>query len=312
MSNDPATIPIDDRAAPRVPSGLRRRLLFKQATFGALAATFAGSGIGFASDAEAATDPSKLTDINILNFALNLEYLEAEFYLRGATGRGLSGGDISGTGKLGTVSGGSKVNFSSPLYQQYANEVANDELDHVRFLRAALGGQAVARPSIDLGTAFTTAARAAGVIGTSQTFNPFADEVSFLIAAFIFEDVGVTAYNGASTFIRNKDYLQAAAGILAVEAYHAGSVRTMLVMNGLTDAPNKISALRASASAAVGGPGTGDDEGVTVNGVSNIVPTDKNSIAFARTPDEVLNIVYLGGKNANYGFFPDRLNGVIR
>lgn len=293
-------------------SSLPRRDIFKRAGLGAAAlSALALQNSVFATAAQAATDPSLLTDVNILNFALNLEYLEAEFYLRGTYGYGLSAADTSGTGTLGTVTGGAKVSFSSALYGQYAQEVANDELDHVRFLRAALGTSAVARPTIDLRTSFTTAAIAAGIIGAGQTFDPFANEVNFLIAAFIFEDVGVTAYNGASTFIKNKTYLQAAASILAVEAYHAGSIRTMLVMNGLTDPANKISALRASASSAVGGSSAGDDQGVTVNGVSNIVPADANSLAFARTPDEVLNIVYLGGASAGYGFFPNRLNGAI-
>ncbi|MCQ8278844.1 ferritin-like domain-containing protein [Acetobacteraceae bacterium KSS8] len=305
------TIPSDRDERPHPPE-LARRRLFKQATVGAAAlSAFALQNSVFAKAASAATTPAALTDPDILNFALNLEYLEAEFYLRGAYGYGLGAADISGTGTLGTVTGGSKVTFTSALYQQYAQEVAQDELSHVRFLRAALGTQAVARPSIDLKTSFTTAAIAAGVISPGQTFDPFANEANFLVAAFIFEDIGVTAYNGAATFITSKDYLQAAASILAVEAYHAGSVRTMLIGNGITDAPNKISALRAAASEAVGGSGAGDDQGVTVKGVSNVVPADSNALAFARTPSEVLNIVYLGGASAGYGFFPNKLNGTI-
>jgi hypothetical protein len=259
-----------------------------------------GSGLlATATPGEAAA----LNDVNILNFALNLEYLEAEFYLQAAFGRGLDDKDTKGTGTRGGVSGGSQVPFQSKDVKAYAREIARDEENHVRFLRAGLGSAAIARPKIDLRKSFTAAAQAAGLIGKGDTFDPFADDDSFLIGAFIFEDVGVTAYKGAARFIENRDFLEAAAGILAVEAYHAGEVRTLLYGRGLFEPADAISALRAS----VGG---GKDQGIRRNGKANIVPTDSNGIAFGRTPQEVLAIVYLGGKTDG-GFYPDGLNGKI-
>ncbi len=248
----------------------------------------------------------EITDVNIFNFALNLEYLEAEFYLRAAFGRGLSSSDIDGIGNLGPVSGGRPVPFSSDLIRQYAEEIALDEEAHVRFLRAALDGNRVARPALNLDTSFTIAAQAAGIIGPDQTFDPYADENSFLLAAFIFEDVGVTALKGSARFIQNKDLLDAAAGILAVEAYHASEIRTVLSGRGIVDPVQKISDLRD----AVDGPDD-DDQGIVLNGRANIVPSDANALAFGRNTDQVLSIVYLGGRSGQFGFFPQRLNGDI-
>ncbi len=260
----------------------------------------------------AQTGGPPLSDANIFNFALNLEYLEAEYYLRAAFGTGLNAGDLDGHGSLGHVFGGRQVSFESTVIRQYAEEIARDEEAHVRFLRAALGDAKVARPTLDLEFSFTVAARAAGVIGPNDTFDPYANENNFLLGAFIFEDVGVTAYKGAARFIENKDFLEAAAGILAVEAYHASEVRTVLYGRGQTapaliDAVQKISDLRDSAD----GPDD-RDQGIVLNNKANIVPTDANAIAFSRTPNQVLNIVYLGGEAAGFGFFPEKLNGELR
>lgn len=246
---------------------------------------------------------SGVTDADVLNFALNLEYLEAEYYLRATTGQGLQAADV-GTG-FGTVTGGRQVTFATPAIQQYAQEIAADELDHVRFLRSALGSAAVARPAINLRESFNAAASAAGL---GDTFDPYANEVNFMIGAFVFEDVGVTAYKGAARLIQNKDFLEAAAGILGVEAYHAGTVRTVLYNIGGTaiSTCQAISDLRDTAD------GAGDkDQGLTASGQANIVPTDANGIAFSRSTSEVLKIVYLGGDSSG-GFFPNGLNGTIK
>jgi hypothetical protein len=255
--------------------------------------------LGRSREAQAAT----VTDTDILNFALNLEYLEAEYYLRATTGIGLTAADTGGTvGSQGTVTGGSAVPFKSQKIADLAAEIAANEKDHVEFLRSALGSNAVAEPSIDLYNSFNTAAVAAGL---GESFNPFENDLTFLLGAYILEDVGVTAYAGAAPLITSKAYLGAAADILAVEAYHAGSIRTLLYEFGQQAATAKISALRAAASMAA------DDQGVSLNKMINIFPVDANGLAFNRTTTQVLNIVYLGGASANYGFFPQGLNGAI-
>lgn len=253
-----------------------------------------GSGSGSGSG-------SSITDADILNFALNLEYLEAEFYLRAVTGSGLQSSDVGSS--AGSVTGGMQVAFKTPAIQQYAAEIANDEQLHVQFLRKALASAAVSRPAIDFTDAFNAAASAAGI---GSSFNPFADEDSFLLGAFVFEDVGVTAYHGAASLLTDKTNLAAAAGILGTEAYHAGEIRTLIDQLGgasLT-AANKISNLRATA-------GGGSE---TMLSSTSIVASDSNSVSYDRTTDQVLHIVYLSpspGVVSKGGFFPNGMNGKI-
>ena len=282
--------------------GLMGRVGAGTAGVAALAALSAGGLVAGSSPARA----QGVTDVDILNFALNLEYLEAEFYTRAVRGTGLAAGDTSGTGAQGGVTGGSQVPFKSDYVAKYAALIASDEESHVQFLRSALGASAVAEPAIDLQASFTTLAVAAGLIVPGQTFNPFADDVSFLLGAFIFEDVGVTAYNGAAPLITDKTYLGAAASILAVEAYHGGTIRTLLANIGASAAVNMIAALRGRLD------GVNAEQPMSLPGNNyNTVPTNGQALAYARTPRQVLNIVY-GAANAPSGlFFPNGMNGTL-
>jgi len=255
-------------------------------------------------------------DLDILNLALNLEYLEAQFYSIAAFGRYLPDSSTGGgSGTRGAAVGGRQVTFTDPLVAAYAREIAADEIHHVDFLRTALGSAVVNQPAINIDGgatgAFTAAARAAGVIGMNETFDPYATDESFLLAAFLFEDVGVTAYKGAASLLTSKAILEAAAGILAAEAYHAGLVRTVLYAKGI-DTPSLRTAAGQISNARDSLDGSTDlDQGLTGSdpAISNIVPTDANGIAFSRTSEQVHNIVYLRNTaGIGGGFFPNGTN----
>jgi hypothetical protein len=305
------------------------------------------AGVTKKADAQAAI----LMDSDYLNFALNLEYLEANFYNLAVYGVTIdklpTPIGITGTGTQGTVT--TKANFAAvpfslPTIKAYAMETAGEEGKHVSFLRSALGSAAVAQPAIDLVNSFNTLAM--GALGVAA-FDPFASDANFLIGAYIFEDVGVTAYHGAAGALTITANLEAAGGILAVEAYHAGLVRTSInIVDGmnlpaaptgtLTGYTQKISAFRSKLANATlpspppvtnGGISGQDDQGidntqmVTLNGTAATYPSttildaDNNSICFARTPAQILSIV-TGNSPAlasgNKGvFFPAGLNGNV-
>ncbi|WP_242185652.1 ferritin-like domain-containing protein [Sphingomonas sp. CARO-RG-8B-R24-01] len=291
----------------------------------ALLSACGGSGSSTATptptDTASATPSPASTDVlkdqDTFNFALNLEYLEAQFYSFAVTGAGLPAALLTGTGTQGGVTGGRAVTFTDPIVQQYAREIAADEVAHVAFLRSVLGTSVVAQPAINIDGgatgAFTAAARAAGIIGATATFDPYASDENFLLAAFIFEDVGVTAYKGASPLIAQSLLIDAAAGILATEAYHAGLIRTVLYAKGIA-APTLRTNANAISDARDSLDGTTDlDQGIGDGTTANLVPTDASGITFSRTPGQVLNIVYLN-RNAvvGGGFFPNGINGTIK
>ena len=93
-----------------------------------------GAGVaGSAATAASAStkDANSISDSAILNFALNLEYLEGEFYSFAVHGHGLPASLTHGTGQRGPVIGGRAVPFRTRAIRQFAAEIARDELDHV-------------------------------------------------------------------------------------------------------------------------------------------------------------------------------------
>ena len=130
----------------------------------------------------------EMGDIDILNFALTLEYLESAFYEQAKAEAKLDG-DAS----------------------ELVNLIAKDEAAHVDALKMTvsdLGGTPAAVPGVDFGKAF-------------------ANQGSFLELAQTFEDTGVSAYNGAGPALKSKELLSTAGQIVQVEARHAAAIRLL-------------------------------------------------------------------------------------
>jgi hypothetical protein len=253
------------------------------------AATAAAGALAFAGStpAEAQMPPEEL---DILNFALNLEYLEAEFYTYAVTGKsitsfglGIDGrADGSNPARGGTTVGGSQVTFSNDEFfsHEIAAEIGADERAHVALLRSALGPHAVAKPNLNL-----------NALGFG-----FGNQSDFLRAARILEDIGVTAYSGAAGLLKTPGIITTAARLLAAEAEHVGSVRT------------QVARLKIATSAVDGAdlipPPSGKGQYLSIH-LSNGLPA-------TRTAGQVLFLA-LGMKAGvkQGGFFPSGLNGAI-
>jgi hypothetical protein len=226
------------------------------------------------------------TPDDVLNFALNLEYLEAEFYSVATTGNTL-GSSVLGSASMAT--GGNKVTFTDPYVQDTAMEIAQDEMNHVKFLRSALPSP-VAEPPINL-----------GALGIG-----FASQAEYLTLARAFEDTGVSAYAGAATLLTsNKIYLQAAAQILATEALHTGNLRLACILKNVAPfATDSIDIPPYDPAIDTGGTAT----------TAAYFATDANGFALTRTPSQVLMIVYHTTSTGvtSGGFFPSGVNGNIK
>jgi hypothetical protein len=225
-----------------------------------------------------------VTDIDILNFALNLEYLEAEFYSLGTVGKTIDqlGINISGLTLGGATTGGSQVSFfNNSTLNNSLLQIAADERAHVTLLQTAikgLGGTPIAKPAINL--------NALGI--------GFASQEQFISLARIFEDIGVSAYGGAAPMISSSTILGYAARILAAEGYHAANLR---LHAALYQAPGLL--LDGADSVP---PPTG----------TAYFPTNASGLPPVRTPGQVLYLAYGNAANATSGgFFPNGVNGTI-
>ncbi len=248
-----------------------------------LASVVAGSAVSLRPQ----TPSHAASDVDLLNFALNLEYLTAEFYTVATTSRTVDQYGVvinEGAGVLGVTSGGGLVPFDGNDYRVHhmAEELALAERTHVSVLQNAivtLGGAYSNKPSINL-----------------DAFNfGFASQMDFLQLARGLEELSLSTYSWISRQTTTKSVLSAVAGLLASEGEHTGALRTLLNVYG------------GSARGVLDGLDVATPSLTTPVGTSYF-STDAKALGSIRTPGEILHLLYAGGSLTSGGFFPYGLN----
>ncbi|KAI7725494.1 hypothetical protein M8C21_010221 [Ambrosia artemisiifolia] len=261
------------------------------------------------------------SDMDLLEFPLNLEYLEAEFFLYGSMGRGLDHIQPNLTGG-GPPPVGVRTANLSPLVRDIIAQFGYQEIGHIRAIKSTVPG--FARPLMNL-----SAASFANVINNAfgrplhPPFDPYANDINYLIASYVIPYVGLTGYVGATPLLQTPTAKRLVGGLLGIESGQDAVLRTLLYQRakerlipyGVTVAEitNRISELRNK----LGDAGLKDegliniDVGGEITG-NILAANDTYWLSYGRTPEEVLRIVYQTGKEQHPGgFFPCGANGTI-
>jgi hypothetical protein len=237
------------------------------------------------------------SEADILNFALNLEFLETTFYSFATQGTDLPSSLIEGSGPV-TGAPPSKLTFLNQQITDILNEIFFDEMSHVIALQSVLGSSQIKRPALNLAAA-----------GQATGGN-------FITIARQFVDVGASAYAGGIALLTGAN-LATVAQILPVEGFHAGALRLIAIQQGLPFAPaDGLDVPTSDPGAqvlATQGPTAAGGFFATA-GASTATASVRAGLAFARSASQVLQIVYGAAGQTGVskgGFFPAGLNGNI-
>ncbi|XP_023006619.1 desiccation-related protein PCC13-62-like [Cucurbita maxima] len=263
------------------------------------------------------------SDVDLLEFPLNLEYLEAEFFLFGSLGYGLD--KVAPYLTMGGPSPiGAKMANLGPFIKDIIMQFAYQEVGHLRAIKDTVKG--FPRPLLNLSSeSFAKVMDRTFDSKLKPPFDPYANDLNFLLASYIVPYVGLTGYVGANPKLKSAASKRLVAGLLGVESGQDAVIRTLLYERatkrvepyGVTVAEftQRISELRNK----LGRAGM-KDEGIVVpkdkggeGKISgNVLAGNEYSISYARTPEEILRIVYGGGnEHVPGGFYPKGADGNI-
>ncbi|KAJ9546366.1 hypothetical protein OSB04_018909 [Centaurea solstitialis] len=278
------------------------------------------------------------SDSDLTEFPLNLEYLEAEYFLFASMGRGLDSirPDLADGGP--PPIGAKKANLTS-LTNDIITQFAYQEIGHIRAIKKVVKG--FPRPLLNLSAeSFAKVINDAFGEPLSPPFDPYSNDINYLISCYIIPYVGLTGYVGAnpklvtpiskqSSFIKMSENLlpsfENLRGLLGVEGGQDAVFRTLLYERAkekvtpyemtVADFTNKISGLRNK----LGKNGVKDeglivplDQGAEKKVEGNVLSADEDSISYGRTPEEILRILYgTGAEGIPGGFYPKGADGAI-
>ncbi|KAM6544968.1 hypothetical protein CsatB_025704 [Cannabis sativa] len=263
------------------------------------------------------------SDVDLLEFPLNLEFFEAEFFLYGALGYGLDKVAPQLTKGGPPPIGATKANLDT-LTKDVILQFGLQEVGHLRAIQKTVKG--FPRPLLNLSSSsFANVIDNAFGRKLRPPFNPYKNSINFLIASYVIPYVGLTGYVGTNPNLNGTTSKRLVAGLLGVESGQDAVIRAMLYERrkmivkpyniNVAEFTNQISKLRNK----LGKAGL-KDEGLMVptslgaeGRVSgNVLSANQDSLSYGRTPMEILRIVYgSGNEHVPGGFYPKGGNGRI-
>ncbi|PHT35579.1 Desiccation-related protein PCC13-62 [Capsicum baccatum] len=236
------------------------------------------------------------SDVDLVEFPLNLEYLEAEFFLWGSLGYGLDkfAPELADSGPPPI---GAQIAKLSPLIRDVITQFGFQEVGHLRAIKDTITG--FPRLLLNLSReSFATVMDDAFGHPLKPPFDAYANDVNYLLASYVIPYVGLTGYVGANPKLQSSTAKRLVAGLLGVESGQDAVLRALLYERGR----EKVEPYGITCSS----------ENIFVYVVMPLFAGDKYSMAYDRTPKEILRIVYGSGKeNKPGGFYPKGAEGRI-
>ncbi|KAL9237493.1 hypothetical protein vseg_012032 [Gypsophila vaccaria] len=262
------------------------------------------------------------SDIDLLEFALNIEYLEAEYFLNGALGHGLDNKTVPKLAGRGHLPIGPRKARLDPLVNSIIYQFGLQEVGNIRAIKRVVKG--FPKPKMNLSTTiFAEAINVAFGRPLMPPFDPYLSTLNYLIGCYMIPLLGVTTYIEMNAKVQSPKAQKLVGALLAVESGQDAVIRTLMYERRLQrvvpygiplqDFTNNLSNIRNKlAKVGIRDEGLVVDPTLGAEGKSalNILSLGEDSIPYSRTPAEVLRVLYsTGDEHRKGGFFPDGAGG---